>query len=233
MGLKHTTGRIVIQVDMNYKDSHRFESGEEIKLIRRVDNFDRKHTEPVNAIVISSENIQEGAEILIHHNSLHDSNRLFNHKPLSGSDIAADIKYFSIPELEVYLWRMSGEEWKPVKGFATGLRVFEPYKGVIQGIPPKQLKDILYITSDGDLKGQVVMTLKASDYEVVFQDEGRERRVIRLRHSDTEDLEREEVQLIHHDFTKKVNKGDLLIGLTPSDAKQLNKKEVTTAFINN
>ena len=225
MSLKHTHGRVVVKVDVNYKDSHRFEDGTEIKLVRRVNNFDRKHTEPVNAIVMSSENIPEGAEILIHHNGLTDENRIFNYKPLSGSDIASDIKYFSIPELQAYLWRMPGEEWQPIKGFATGLRVFEPYKGLISGIPPKQLKDILYITS-GKLSGQVVMTLKSSDYCIVFQDNGRERNIIRIRHSDDEDIEREEIQLLHHNFTKKVNKGELLIGLTPSDAKPLHEKEI-------
>jgi hypothetical protein len=221
MSLKHTHGRVVVKVDMNYKDSHRFEDGTEIKLVRRVNNFDRKHTEPVNAIVMSSENIPEGAEILIHHNSLTDENRIFNYKPLSGSDIASDIKYFSIPELQAYIWKMPDGDWQPIKGFATGLRVFEPYKGFIQGIPPKKLNNILYITS-GEYKGQCVMTLKASDYEVIFQDNGRERRIIRLRHFENEpEHEREEIILVHHNFTKKVNKGELLIGLTPSDAKPL------------
>lgn len=221
MALKHTEGRVVVQVDMNYKDSHRFENGVEIKLVRRVDNFDRKHTEPVNCIVISSENIPAGAEILCHHNSLTDENRIFNYKSLSGSDIASDIKYFSIPELQAYLWRMPGEEWQPIKGFATGLRVFEPYGGIIQGVPPKKLNNILYITS-GKYNGQCVMTEKASDYEVIFQDNGRERRIIRLRHFENEpEHEREEIVLVHHNFTKKVQKGELFIGLTPSDAKPI------------
>lgn len=222
MGLNHTQDRVVIKVDMNFKDSHRFEDGTEIKLVRRVNNFDRKHTEPVNAIVVSSETIPEGAEILIHHNSLTDENRIFNYKPLSGSDIASDIKYFSIPELEAYLWRMHGEEWQPVKGFATALRVFEPYTGLMQGVPNKKLKDILYITS-GKLSGQIVMTERAADYCIVFQDKGRERNIIRIRHDDDTIIEREEIQMIRHDLTKKLKNGLLLIGISASGAKPLNE----------
>jgi len=218
--IKHAHGRVIIQVDMEFKNSHRFEDGTQIKLVRGVNNFDRKYTEPINAIVMSSENIPSGAEILIHHNSLHDSNRLFNYKPLSGAEIASDIRYFSIPELEAYLWRMGNDEWQPVKGFATALRVFEPYKGILQGIPPKQIKDTLLITS-GKLKGKVVMTLKSSDYQLCFQDNGRERNVIRIRHDDDNEIEREEVVLIHDEFTRKVGNGELLVGLNQSDAKTI------------
>lgn len=225
MPIKHAHGRIVVSIDMNFKDSHRFEDGTEIKLVRRVNNFDRKHTEPVNAIVLSAEHIPSGAEIIIHHNSTHDSNRIFNYKPLSGKDIASDIRYYSIPELEAYLWKVEGEDWQPVKGFATGLRVYEPYKGILHGIPPKLIKDTLLITS-GLLKGKVVMTVKAADYELIFQDKGRERKVIRIRHDDAEDIEREEVQLIRNDLTEKMNNGELLAGLTNSDAKPIHEKKI-------
>lgn len=221
MALIHTKGRVVIQVDMQFKNSHQFEDGTVIRLERGPNNLNRRETMPVNAIVISSENIPVDAEILCHHNSLTDENRIFNYKPLSGAGIAADIKYFSIPELEAFLWRMPGKEWQPIKGFATALRVFKPYTGSMQGVPPTKLKDILYITS-GKLSGKVVMTVRSSDYQIVFQDKGKERNVIRLRHDDETDIEREEVILIHHNFTKKVRKGELLVGLTPLDAKKIN-----------
>jgi len=226
MGVSHAHGRIIIEVDMQMKNSHTFSDGTVIRLERDYNNLNRRYTQPVQGKVLSADNIPVGAMVLIHHNSLHDTNRLFNYRPLSGTDIASDLRFFSIPEIEAYLWQVPGEEWKPIDGFVTALRVFEPYRGVIQGIPPKLLQDILYITSEGQLKGHVVMTLKSCDYEIVFQDNGKENRVIRLRHSDTEDLEREEVILVHNDFTKKVNAGELLLGLTPSDAKPLHEKEI-------
>ncbi len=223
--LYYVNGRVIIKVWVEEKNFHTFGSGQVIRLERKYDNFDRRHTEAVQGEVVSSANIPIGATILFHHNSLTDENRIFNYKPLSGEEIASDIRYFSIPEIDAYLWRMPGEEWQPIKGFATALRVFEPYKGVLTGIPPKLLKDILYITS-GDLSGKVVMTLRSSDYCIVFQDNGRERNIIRIRHSDTEDLEREEVQMVRDDLTDKLYAGGLLIGLTQTDAKTL--KELTT-----
>lgn len=225
MPIKHTHGRIVVQVWMEEKNFHSFEDGTVIRLERKYDNFDLKYVSPVNAIVLSAENIPEGAQVIIHHNSTHDSNRIFNYVSLSGSDVASDVKYFSIPELEAYLWRMPGEEWQPVKGFATGLRVFEPYTGILQGIAPKKINDTLLITS-GLLKGKVVMTVRAADYQLIFQDNGRERNVIRIRHDDEADIEREEVVLIHNEFTERVANGTMWVGLTPSDAKPLHEKEI-------
>ena len=64
---------------------------------------------------------------------------------------------------------MGEGEWNPIEPFATALRVFRPYEGVIEGIPPTQLKNALFVTS-GDLKGKVVSTIKASDYCIVFND---------------------------------------------------------------
>jgi len=222
MSLNHTQGRVVIKVDMQFKNSHQFENGTVIRLERGPNNLNRRETMPVNAIVISSENIPVDSEILCHHNSLTDENRLFNYKPLSGYNIVDDIKYFSIPELEAFLWRVPGEEWQPIKGFTTALRVFKPYTGLMQGIPPTKLKDTLYITS-GKLSGQVIMTVRAADYQIVFQDNGKERNVIRLRHDDEVDIEREEIILIHHNFTEMVQNGELLLGITISDAKPVNE----------
>lgn len=225
MPIKHANGRIVVKVWMEEKNFHTFEGGQVIRLERKYDNFDRKYTQPIQGEVMSCDHIPSGAKIVFHHNSLHDSNRIFNYTPLSGNDIASEVQYYSIPELEAYLWKVEGEDWQPVKGFATGLRVYEPYKGILHGIPPKLIKDTLLITS-GLLKGKVVMTVKAADYELIFQDKGRERKVIRIRHDDAEDIEREEVQLIRNDLTEKMNNGELLAGLTNSDAKPIHEKEI-------
>lgn len=225
MSIKHSHGRIIVKVWMEEKNFHAFENGPTIRIERKYDNFNRRHTEPVQGEVVSAEHIPAGASIVFHHNSLHDTNKIFNYKSLSGNDVASDVRYFSIPELEAYLWKIDKEDWQPVKGFATALRVFEPYTGILQGIPPKVIKDTLYITS-GLLTGKVVMTEKSCDYCVIFQDKGRERNIIRIRHDDDADIEREEVCLIHDDMTKRVFNGELWIGLTLSDAKPVHEKEI-------
>lgn len=226
MHIKHPEGRIVVQVNHESKNFHTFADGTILKLPRGYNNLNRRETQPVNAIVVSGEGIPNGAEILIGHNSTQETYRITNHGELSGQMIADRIEYYSIPEEQAFFWR-EGETWHPIKGFATGLRVFKPYKGLLQGIDASKIKDTLYITS-GEFKGKVVMTVRASDYQIVFQDfNGRENNIIRLRHYEDEDNLREEIILLHTQYTEEVKKGSLYIGLTASDCKPL--KELSHA----
>jgi hypothetical protein len=222
MGLKAVNGRVVVRIELQQKNYHTFENGQTIRLERDRENFDRTYTQQVLGTVIDAENIPSGALVLCNHNCTHDSYKVFNTGQLSGEEIAAETFIFAIPETEVYLWKTNGE-WMPTKGFAIGLRIFERYKGIIQGIEPKKIKNTLYITS-GELAGKVVRTLKACDYIIIFRNEkGVEERILRCRHYEDEYNEREEIVAIDHGATKKVLKGDYLVGLEPSDCKPLNQ----------
>jgi hypothetical protein len=215
VGLKHTHGRVIISVDMESKNSHTFQNGQKIFIGRQFNNFNRRETHPVNAFVIDAENIPAGSEILIHPNSTQDSYKIFNF-----DDELSDVRYYSIPEQECYLWK-DGENWMPLKGYATGLRVFVPYKGIIDGIPNDLIKNVLYITS-GEFKGKVVQTLKSCDYEIIFMGaKGVEERVIRCRHFEDEWNEREEIVGVDEYLTEQVNKGELLIGISEDKSKTL------------
>jgi hypothetical protein len=223
--LKHTKGRVIVYVDLESKNWHTFSSGHKIRLERNYNNLNKRETQPVNGIVIDSEYIPKGSEVLLGHNCTHDVYKIFNVGKLSGEEQASDIKYFSIPEEQVFLWREEGKDWKPTKNFATALRVFKPYEGVLQGIEPTVLKDILYITS-GELSGNVVLTLKSCDYQIVFQDRnGQEGNIIRCRHYEDEYNDREEIIAISHELTEKVKNGEYLIGITKSDCKRENDIE--------
>jgi hypothetical protein len=79
----------------------------------------------------------------------------------------------------------------------------------------------LYITS-GNLTGKVVHTLKACDYEIIYMGtKGFEERIIRCRHFEDEINEREEIIAIDRELTKRVSRGDLLIGISSFDAKSI------------
>lgn len=219
--IKYTKGRVVVSVDMESKNSHRFQDGTTIRLERNYNNFNRRETQPVNATVISAEHIPEGSRILIHHNALHEVNRIYNYSKLSEEE-ASDVKYFSIPETECFAWMDADGRPNPMPGFVFAVRVYEPYQGVLHGIDPTLVKDVLYIKT-GDLAGNICHVLKAADYEIIYQGfDGREAREIRVRHSDTEELEREEVTCINHSLTDKLNNGKLLVGLSPETAKPIN-----------
>jgi hypothetical protein len=216
VGLKNVYGKVIISINLEGKNSHTFGSGQKIYIGRQFNNLNRRETEPVNAVVISSDQIPSGVEILIHPNAINESNKIY-----SFIEDDSDVKYYSIPEEQCYLWKDNEGEWQPLKGYVTAFRVFEPYKGPIVGIEPKQIKNVLYITS-GELKGKVVHTLKACDYEVIFMgNNGYEERIIRCRHFENEINEREEIIAIDPILTKKTLKSELLVGISPKDAKYI------------
>lgn len=219
--LKWVSGKIIISVDHESKNSHTFEHGLKIRLERDWNNLNRRETQPVNAIVVSGENVKPGSEILIHPNVTHDTNKIFNFGKLSGVTEVSDTKYYSVPTDKCYAWYDEDENcWKPLAGFDFALRVYVPYSGPIEGIEPDLIPDVLYVTT-GEFKGQVVHTLKACDYEIIFQGRnGREERVVRFRHFPNEDNDREEVIAVSQYLTDRVNSGNLLIGLSPTTANK-------------
>lgn len=221
MKLTAPLNRVIVKVDLESKNSHTFKDGTKIRLERVFDNFNMRYVKPVNAIVVSGKDIPENAEILIHHNSTHDTYRIFNYASIT-EEVSSEIKYYSIPIEECFLWRMeSGDTWKPLNNYITALRIFQPYLGFLEGITPIVIKDKLYITS-GELKGNVCEVLKATDYQIIYQgDDGREENIIRLRHFEDSYNDREEVIAINHELTDMVINGQLLVGITPNDATKL------------
>ena len=214
--INHTHGRVIISIDLEGKNAHTFEDGTKLYIGRQYNNLNRRETEPVNAYVINGEGVTKGAEILIHPNAVHDSNRIFNFI----SDVS-DVKYYSIPESQCYFWRIGEEDWQPLKGFATAFRVYEEYRGSLLGIENTQIKNVLYITS-GNLKGKVVHTLKACDYELIYMgSKGHEEKIIRCRHFENETNEREEIVAVDKELTKRVLSGDLLVGVSQDTAKSI------------
>jgi len=221
MKLKAPSNRVIIKVDLESKNSHTFKDGTKIKLERVYDNFNMRYVKPVNAEVVSAKDIPEGSEILIHHNSTHDTYKIFNYQRPT-TEASSNVQYFSIPIEECFMWRKEkGSLWNPINNFITGLRIFEPYKGSLQGIEPSLVKNKIYVTS-GELQGSVVGTVISSDYEIIYQDDdGTDGMIIRLRYFQEGD-DRNEVISVEHEMTERVLNGELLVGYNISDAKKLN-----------
>jgi hypothetical protein len=218
--LQAVEGKVIISVDLESKNSHTFSDGTKIRLERQYNNLNRRETHPVNATVISGEGMKSGSQILIHPNMTHETYRIYDYAPLSGIIEGSDIKYYSIPEEQCYAW-FDGDTWKPLKNFDFALRVYIPYAGLVDGIEPTLVKDVLYVTT-GEFNGKVVHTLKSCDYEIIFQGpNGQEDRLIRFRHFPGQEHEREEVIAVDEYLTKKVNNKELIIGLSPLKAKTI------------
>jgi len=220
MELKTPTNRVIIKVDLESKNSHTFKDGTKIKLERVYDNFNMRYVKPVNAEVVNAKEIPVGSEILIHHNATHDTYKIFNYQRPTA-EASSDMQYFSIPIEECFMWRdKKGSTWNALNNFITGLRIFEPYTGFLEGIEPTLVKNKIYVTS-GELEGNVVGTVISSDYEIIYQDDdGTEGKIIRLRYY-PEGNDRNEVISIEHELTNKVKNGELLVGYNTSDAKKL------------
>ena len=224
MKLKAPSNRVIIKVDLESKNSHTFKDGTKIKLERVYDNFNMRYVKPVNAEVVDGKDIPTGAEILIHHNATHDTYKIFNYQRPT-TEASSDIQYFSIPIEECFMWREGkGSIWNALNNFVTALRIFKPYKGMLQGIEPEVMNNKLYITS-GELKGRAVNTVISSDYEIIYQnDDGTEGRIIRLRYY-PDGNDRNEIIAINDNMTELVESGELLVGYNKSDAKQLKEVE--------
>lgn len=223
--LIHTLGRIIVKADMNFKNSHRFKDGTTIRLERAYNNFNRRETQPINCIVVSGEDVPSGSDLLVDHNAFHETNRINDYKNKFEHEGSDDVRYFSIPLSECFAYRADGDVWKPMPNFDFALRVFKPYSGTLQNIEPEIVTDVLYVTS-GVLKGNVVKTLKACDYCIVFQgDDGTESQIIVFRPFGNEKLVLEpEAIAILHDLTDEVEKGKLLLGLTKTKCYPINER---------
>lgn len=223
--LKVPKGRVLLRVDTDFKNNYDIqgENGNKItlRLERDVENLNRREVSPVEGTCLYSDYIPKDSIVVFHHNSAHPTNEIFDHDELTADEKANGIKLYSIPESECFLWRKENEtEWQPLNGFAIGLRVFEPYNGILEGIEPKLIKDTLYVKT-GYYKGKVVKTIKASDYELVIRGTlGKEDRIIRFRTFKEYNI-KEEVMYVENELTQKVKKGLLIIGLAPQNCCKL------------
>ena len=121
MKLKAPSNRVIIKVDLESKNSHTFKDGTKIKLERVYDNFNMRYVKPVNAIVVNGVGVTEGSDILIHHNATHDTYRIFNYQSPT-KEASSDVKYYSIPEQECFLWREKGSStWNTLYNYVTAL----------------------------------------------------------------------------------------------------------------
>jgi hypothetical protein len=212
--IKGMNNRIIVSVDMEYKNHFKLTDDVNLKLMRDIEQFDGRIKSPVNAIVISGEGLEAGWEILIGHNCAHPTHQIHNH----GLDIPVDTKIYSLSVEQCFIYRENKEaKWKPCKGFLIVERIFKPYTGILLGIPPTEIKNALFVTS-GNFLHQVLLTGLYCDYTIVFQEaNGRESHITRMRDAHEE---RDEALAISHSLTDLVLSGELLIGETAETAKK-------------
>ncbi len=213
----HSAGRVVIKCNLSTKEDETLSNGLIIARPRDWDCFDMKIKNCTQAKVVSSDTIEKGTMVLIGHNVIHDTNRIFDYKEVTGSDV----HYYSIPENQIFLKQDENGDWVTLPPFETALKVWKPYTGILHHIPPTFIKDTLFVTS-GELKDKAVKTVKSSDYVITYREPstGKTQNIIRFRPFGLEAEHREpEAICVLDDTTEKILNDELIIGIEISDAK--------------
>jgi hypothetical protein len=220
------SNRVLIAVDLKYKDRVSLgESGVILERPRNYDDLNHRVTQTSQGWVINSDYLESGSEVLVSHNSFHETNKLFT---FDNEISLQSIGVFSIPKTECYVYRVNNGKWKACEGFLLGLKVFEPYNGILEGIEPKEIKRTFFVTTDGYLKHKVVDTVNAAILPIIANDENYNEIIInRIRHYPNDPYNvREEVLAINNEKTNKVLKGELLIGNNNKDCQKYDYKRL-------
>lgn len=214
MNIKAGYKRILCTVDTDLKNHYQLTEDINIVLERDVEEYNNRVKMPVNGIVVDGEGFDGGEEVLINHNSAHPVNQLFDH----NLNLPPHVQLYSIPAEEVYIYRKSKDDkWLPTRSYLIVDRIWEQYKGILVGIPPKVITNKLFVL-EGEPKHKVVATAKWCDYTIIFQEaNGREAHLTRMK---APDEYQDEVLAIEDGLTEKVLNGDLLIGETAEKARK-------------
>jgi hypothetical protein len=232
MNLLPLNNRIVIKVDTDYRTRYKLTDTIELQMVRNVEQFDERMKNPVNATVIAGRGLTEGMELLLSHHSVHEVNRLTD-TGLDSLD-TPNIKYYSVPEGDVYMYRdaYNPEDvcngWRAYSSLEydsesdqfvmTDIlivkKVFRPKSTGLIWLPPVEIENKLFVVRGNRYEGKVLMTAQYCYYTIYYQEvTGKQCHISRMKDTHWE------VEGIANDLTAGVVSGELLIGDTPEDAK--------------
>jgi len=177
---------VLVMIDKEQKNSHKISTpnGDIELYISRDTNFnsrERNHT--CGTVISDSKNYREGEIVVFHHNSC---------TPASMVDESNGVhEIYSVRDSHIFFKLIDGDE-VPVGEYMIAKRLYEPSSKkskIILSTENKKLDDRFYIESvsedvEGIKSGDVVISAKMSDYEVVYHFNGREQRCVRIRESD-------------------------------------------------
>lgn len=218
--IRSAMNRVVVKMDVEQKSKLEFADGT-LLYIEKNFNFNLREDRCSYALCMYGEGLKEGCGLLLHHNSSHESNEVFDHDLLTEDEKKDGWKIFSVDADMVFCYN-NGEGWEPCKDFLITQRIFKPYLGKMVGIDHQQVKNRMYIVkgfdeTDGDkvdLSGKVAVTLPHCDYEVIFHTpDNKEHHLIRSRIR--------EIEALDNGMLRDVKKGKLYVGLNHKDCKTL------------
>ena len=222
--MKHLKDKVIVKIGTKQKETLDWVGGTTLK-IEKGHDFNLRQDLASMGFMISSDYIPQGSRVLLHHLSSQISYEVADEDILTDEERKEGYKIFSIPEDNVFCFRLEGEtEWQPAKNYLITLRMYQPYLGALVGIDPIRINGRLWVLKGGDLfeeeftdlSGTCCIVTDHSDYEIIFHDtDNKEYRILRTRNR--------EISAIDHYLTEKVNKGEILLGLNENDCVTLNE----------
>ena len=187
--IKPVGKRAIIAIDTNAKGKHTIkgENGIDVELyVAHEYSWDGKVSNYTQATLLTDfKNLKAGTDVLIYHNGLNDEFQL----PIN--DIPPYIKIYTIESQFIY-FGIQGEDVICLDGFMLAERLYEDDEVSPGGIlltekrkKESMLKILAKPESITDYEiGDIAVTYKYADYEVIHSVGGKQKTFIRLKHSD-------------------------------------------------
>lgn len=186
--IKPVGKRIIVAVSSKEKNTHEIQMEDGSKLELYIDNtysWDSRITNHTQGVLLTDyKNLKAGTNVLLHHNSINDENKL---------DIKPDIRtsIHAVDEVFIY-FGINGEELICIDGFMLAERIYEEDEVSPGGIiltEKKQKESMLKILAKPDSitdfeVGDTAVVYKKSDYEMTHNIGGKIKKIIRLKYSD-------------------------------------------------
>jgi co-chaperonin GroES (HSP10) len=186
--IKPVGKRIIVAIKSGAKESHiiKDENGNDVELyIDTSYSWDGRITNKTQGVLLTDyKNLKAGTNVLLHHNSIDEDNKL---------DIQPDIhtSIYAVDDMFLY-FGIDGDELICVDGFMLAERVYEDDEVSPGGIiltEKKQRESLLKILAKPESiedfeVGDIAIVYKKSDYEMTHNIGGRVQKIIRLKYSD-------------------------------------------------
>jgi hypothetical protein len=186
--IKPVGKRIIVAVNSKEKNSHEIEMADGSKVELYVDNtysWDSRITNHTQGVLLTDyKNLKAGANVLLHHNSVNDDNKL---------DIEFDIhtSIHAVDEMFIY-FGIEDDELICIDGFMLAERIYdedEVSPGGIILVEKKKQESMLRILAKPESitdfeVGDIAVVYKKSDYEMTHNVGGKLQKIIRLKYSD-------------------------------------------------
>lgn len=186
--IKPVGKRIIVAVKSGSKNTHEIEKEDGTKIELFVDtsySWDGRISNHTQGVLLTDyKNLKAGTNVLLHHNSINEDNKL---------DIEPDIhtSIHAIDEMFIY-FGVDGEELICIDGFMLAERIYDEDEispgGIILVEKKKQESMLRILGKPESIKdfeiGDIAVVYKKSDYEMTHNIGGKIKRIIRLKYSD-------------------------------------------------